>query len=379
MIKFLINNSNSENILNHLQECNVFFVPKLDSYVNLKDYSIKLQNKAIRFECFNNNLLIGLIAAYENNEYFYITNYSVLPEYLGSRIAHRLFDFFTEHTAFKTIKLEVNQKNIRAINFYKKYNFTVIETTDKSYIMQRNYNEELHNTKDHNYVYGFDFDVMHPYILKTFIPFFSKQNVLELGSYKGDFTQHLSKHFSQITCIEASSEAAEFAKNKLSNANIICDTFENCNLNKKFDNIIITHVLEHIDDRVELLKKINRMWLSKNGKLFIVCPNANAISRQIAVKMGIMSEVTCITESEYKHGHRITYSFESLEKDILQSGLKIFFKTGIFLKSLANFQMDKVINQNIVTKEYLDGCYNLGFKYPDLCSSIFFLCGKQND
>ena len=35
---------------------------------------------------------------------------------------------------------------------------------------------------------GFDLDVMHPYMIKSFEPFFNKGSLLELGSYKGDFT-----------------------------------------------------------------------------------------------------------------------------------------------------------------------------------------------
>ena len=34
----------------------------------------------------------------------------------------------------------------------------------------------------------------------------------------------------------------------------------------------------------------------------------------------------------------------------------------------------KAIKSKIIDKNYLDGCYNLGFKYPDLSASIFFLC-----
>jgi hypothetical protein len=37
---------------------------------------------------------------------------------------------------------------------------------------QRNYNQELKDTSEHKYAYGFDFDVMHAYMLKSFIPFF---------------------------------------------------------------------------------------------------------------------------------------------------------------------------------------------------------------
>ena len=56
---------------------------------------------------------------------------------------------------------------------------------------KRNYNRESKDSKDHKYAYVFDFDVMHPFMLKSFIPFFVKGNLLELGSFKGDFTRRL--------------------------------------------------------------------------------------------------------------------------------------------------------------------------------------------
>jgi hypothetical protein len=36
---------------------------------------------------------------------------------------------------------------------------------------QRDYNAEINDTADHQYAYGFDFDVMHPYMLRSFEPF----------------------------------------------------------------------------------------------------------------------------------------------------------------------------------------------------------------
>ena len=32
---------------------------------------------------------------------------------------------------------------------------------------KRDYNQELKDTSDHQYAYSFDFDVMHPYMLKS--------------------------------------------------------------------------------------------------------------------------------------------------------------------------------------------------------------------
>jgi len=92
--------------------------------------------------------------------------------------------------------------------------------------------------------------------------------------------------------------------------------------------------------------------------------------------MGLISHSFAVTEAEAAHGHRITYSLDTLERDARASGLKVIHRSGIFFKALANFQWDRLLNTDIISKEYLDGCYELGQQYPDLCSSIFLVCEK---
>lgn len=241
----------------------------------------------------------------------------------------------------------------------------------------RNFDLEHNDNVGRKYAYNFDFDVMHHYMIETFRPLINSGSALELGSYKGNFTRRLLEIFQTITCVEASTLAIEQAKKEVrQNANFIESTFENLVLSDTFDNIFLTHVLEHVEEPVRILRRINDEWLSRHGRLFLVCPNANAPSRQIAVKMGLISHNCAVTDQEAKHGHHRTYSLDTLERDATAAGLRVIQRSGIFFKAFANFQWDKILQTNIVTKEYLDGCYALGHHYPDLCASIFLLCEK---
>ncbi len=179
--------------------------------------------------------------------------------------------------------------------------------------------------------------------------------------------------------MEASDEAIAIAKKEFgSKVKFVNSLFENATLPTKYDNIILTHVLEHIEDPVKVLKRINDEWLSDTGRFFLVCPNANAPSRQIAVKMGLITHNAAVTPAEKEHGHMITYSLDTLERDATAAGLKVVHRSGIFFKALANFQWDRLLQTDIISKEYLEGCYQLGQQYPDLCSSIFLMCEKGN-
>lgn len=244
--------------------------------------------------------------------------------------------------------------------------------------MSRDYNVECKDTVERKYFYGFDYEVMHPFMIRAFSPFLQKGTVLELGSFEGAFTERLLPFSDNITCVEASSEAIEKARTRLGNDISFCNhVFEDVTLPQCYENVILTHVLEHIEDPVSLLRRVNDEWLASEGRLFLVCPNANAPSRQIAVKMGLISHNSAVTPAEEKHGHHITYSLDTLERDARAAGLNVVYRTGIFFKALANFQWDRLLQTDIISPEYLEGCYQLGHQYPDLCSSIFLLCEKS--
>lgn len=241
----------------------------------------------------------------------------------------------------------------------------------------RDYNTELKDTNGHKYAYNFDFDVMHNFMIESFKPFYKQGSCLELGSFKGDFTRRLIPDFNDLTCVEASNEAIAIAEQEFGGkVKFINSLFEEVELKGKYDNIVLTHVLEHIDNPVGVLKRINDEWLSDTGRFFLVCPNANAPSRQIAVKMGLITHNDAITPAELEHGHRITYTLDTLERDATEAGLKVVHRSGIFFKALANFQWDQLLNTDIISQDYLQGCFKLGQVYPDLCSSIFLMCEK---
>jgi GNAT superfamily N-acetyltransferase len=382
---FALNKSSENQVYNHLCQCSSYYKPQLDSYVNLNHYSKKLYTHSLRFDCFEKEQLIGLIAIYANKDIAFITNVSVLPQFQGKGIAQKLLDkcvfFLKENFNLNSIRLETFTENKRALNFYIRNHFKIIGKEKNKITMElritRNYNSEIKDTPDHKYAYNFDTDIMQNYMVSSFRPFFKEGNLLELGSFKGEFTKRFVPYFEDITCVEASDEAmAEAALELGGKVKLVNALFETVSLPTKYNNIVMTHVLEHLDDPVAVLKRINDEWLSENGRFFLVCPNANAPSRQIAVKMGLISHNSAVTPAEKGHGHNITYTLDTLERDAKAAGLKVIYRSGIFFKAFANFQWDRLLETDIISKEYLDGCYELGQQYPDLCSSIFLLCEK---
>jgi 2-polyprenyl-3-methyl-5-hydroxy-6-metoxy-1,4-benzoquinol methylase len=232
--------------------------------------------------------------------------------------------------------------------------------------------DQFINNKKSKYYYNFDY-IMHDFILKEFKKKIVKGKCLELGAGFGNFTELLSKIFKDLTVVEGSDKSIkELKKKKIKKILIIKQNLEKLNINEKFNNIFIIHTYEHLKNRIKFLKNLRNI-LEKNGKIFLVCPNANAASRQIAVKMNLIKKETSVTETEKEHGHFVTHNLKTLKAEVKRSGLYIDEFGGICFKPLANFQLDDAVKKKIINKEFLEGCFKLGKKYPELCSSIYLI------
>ena len=128
--------------------------------------------------------------------------------------------------------------------------------------------------------------------------------------------------------------------------------------------------------RCGILRRINNEWLADGGRLFLVCPNANAPSRQIAVKMGLITPQQRGDAGGGRARPPAHLHVRYAGARCRAAGLKVVHRSGIFFKALANFQWDRLLQTDIISKEYLEGCYKLGQQYPDLCSSIFLMCER---
>ncbi len=220
------------------------------------------------------------------------------------------------------------------------------------------------------YNYEFDSIVRH-YMLKTFEPYFSNGPALEIGCYHGDSTIVLQNYFKDLTVIEPSIEAINIAKKRVRNdINFLHCLIEDYDGLQKFDSIFLINTLEHVDDAISVLK-VAKNLLSKIGRLYILVPNADAPSRQIAVLMGLIDTNNSVTKSEFEHGHRRTYSFNTLIHDIRSSNIDIQTVGGIIFKGLANYQFDLALEKNIISLDFLEASYKLGLIYPSLTASLF--------
>jgi ribosomal protein S18 acetylase RimI-like enzyme len=128
-VEYLLNSATTAQISDHLHRCDADFVPPLSYRVNINDYAQKIASKATRFEAWSAGELVGLVAAYCNDQktrVAHITSVSVLKGWKGKSIAQTLIHKCLEHAktaGMRQVGLEVASVNVPAINLYIKSRF----------------------------------------------------------------------------------------------------------------------------------------------------------------------------------------------------------------------------------------------------------------
>lgn len=222
---------------------------------------------------------------------------------------------------------------------------------------------------------------MRELIVRIFSPYLTKDSIVaELGCDEGFVTQKVAPMVKELDVIDGSQIFLEkmlgkIKKEGISNVNAVYSLFEEIKGEKKYDFVFATYILEHVLNPVTVLKKVSNI-LKDNGLLFIVVPNSNALSRKLALNMDILNSLKELTENDLRHGHRRVYDMVTLKRDINSAGFETISQGGLMLKILADFQMDKLIELEILNDTQIEGLYKLGLEYPDLAGSLFAVCKK---
>jgi len=114
-------------------------IKKLGLIVNPK-FDILFDLNKICNESFSNifvyvddNIVKGFVHIENMYETMDIINIVVDPIYQHQHIGSKLMEYLIKNIEFNNIMLEVNEKNINAINLYKKFNFKEINRRKKYY------------------------------------------------------------------------------------------------------------------------------------------------------------------------------------------------------------------------------------------------------
>jgi hypothetical protein len=127
--------------------------------------------------------------------------------------------------------------------------------------------------------------------------------------------------------------------------------------------------------------------------MIVHVPNANAINRRLAVKMGTLTSCDELSPFDLNIvGHRRAYTLKTLTKDINEAGLSVTRTGGVFYKMLSTPQMDWFLKNGqwdaghgwgrtgvtgVDWKEkFCRACYEIGNEQPEDCNVIYACISK---
>jgi 2-polyprenyl-3-methyl-5-hydroxy-6-metoxy-1,4-benzoquinol methylase len=208
-------------------------------------------------------------------------------------------------------------------------------------------------------------------------PFFRGTRALELGIADGQMTAHLLNSFAHVTGLEGSTKFIADVRERFADVGdrlrLVHSLFEEYQTDERFDTVLAMHVIEHVDDPVGLLRRAAG-WVAPGGTLLINVPNARSLHRLAAVKMGLLEHPHSFNDTDRSLGHQRVYYPEQLAEDIAAAGLTLERMGGIFLKPLANKQIEQAW-----TSAMIDAFYALGDDFPDIAAEIYAVCTSAED
>jgi 2-polyprenyl-3-methyl-5-hydroxy-6-metoxy-1,4-benzoquinol methylase len=193
--------------------------------------------------------------------------------------------------------------------------------------------------------------------------------ILEMGPAEGHMTGDLAALGEPLTLVEGAAPFCDSLRERFPQATVVNALFEDFKPQTKFQTIVLGHVLEHVDNPVDILARA-KPWLAPGGRIMAAVPNARSVHRQAAVLMGLLPFEEALNEADIRHGHRRVYNPETFRRDFLEAGLTIEIFGGYWLKPVSNGQIERDW-----TPQMLTAFMALGERYPDIAGEIYVVAG----
>jgi len=140
-IKYSIDKATVEDLLTFFKVSDEYFDPPLRSYVDIDDYALKIRTLARTFEAWDNDKLIGYVAAYLNDvnkKEGFVLNMSVFPEYRRYKVFQTLSKDLIDTAkgeGFERLLFEVQKKEKLLIELYRRSGYKYLRDKDEHHVI----------------------------------------------------------------------------------------------------------------------------------------------------------------------------------------------------------------------------------------------------
>jgi len=193
-------------------------------------------------------------------------------------------------------------------------------------------------------------------------------SILELGPAEGIMTDYLYPMCNgDYTIVDGSVHFTTQIRERYPHINAITSLFEDYEPQRKFSNILLGHVLEHVEDPVSILQKCKN-WLEDKGIIYAAVPNANSYDRHMCVGLGMLKNLDDLGFWDIEAGHKRVFFLETFFETFRAAGLEIAHSGGYYLKQIREAQI-----RQQWTSHQIKIALKLGEKHPDKAGSIYVI------
>jgi 2-polyprenyl-3-methyl-5-hydroxy-6-metoxy-1,4-benzoquinol methylase len=196
---------------------------------------------------------------------------------------------------------------------------------------------------------------------------------IEIGVGNGYLTERLVKIYNNLSILEPAQKNIDLMKKRveLSDEKIFKGLLEDFERTEKYDEVLFLNILEHVEDPIESLKKVEGI-LSDEGTVYISVPNCMSLNRRAGYKMGLLPTYSQLAPKDIEVGHRRLYTVQMLTDHIEKAGMRLEAMKGIYLKPLSEKQMFSL------GEEAINAFHLIGEEIPEYCATLFAIAKKRN-
>ena len=145
-----------------------------------------------------------------------------------------------------------------------------------------------------------------------------------------------------------------------------------------FDMVVVSCLLHEVPDPQALLAAVRNLCTEK-AVVHVNVPSARSLHRMLAVAMGLIPDPATESETQRTMQQRGVYDAASLEDALDRAGFIVLERGSIFVKPFTHSQMQRLVDEEFLTTEMLDGLARLAELMPELGSELWVDVEPRHD